>query len=233
MVTTIEDLTLKENYLIALNFPDAGLVSFKVTAREQILLAPYQINYSSTQACFGGDEWKDHAKIPHPTDTSIDNILEVDRKLHLYQLFYGIRPGCARSYLAYPTGKNRRSLDKKEIVSKSSFGYVDGKMSPYDDPQPISEIWLPRDIDIGFAWYNPTGDNITINVSWLINRYKVELINSPDTVEKILNRTLTCRIATLGGIDSFSYSPMNVWGVSPVPLDATRAEIEKALKKST
>lgn len=227
--TTIDDLTLKENFLVALMFPDKGIVPFRVLAREQFKFDPYVIEYSAAVTPFELDGWKDPSKLGHPTDTSVDNILEVDEAKHLYQVFYGIRPSDARAYMNYPSGKPRRNLDIKEVSARADFGYVDGNMSPYDDPQSVSEFWGPKDLDVSFGWYNPSSVSQIIITKWIINLYAVEVIKDVDLVEKILKRRVECRIATLGGVESFSYSPENVWKVSPIPLTATKEEIEIAL----
>jgi len=226
---TIDELQLLENYLLALNFPDKGIVPFRILTKEQIVWDPYVIKYSSTTTPFPANGWKDSAKIGHPTDTSIDNILEVDNKLHLYQLFYGIRQSDVRAYLSYPEGKTRRNLDIKAVSSRADFGYVDGAMSPYNDPKPVSEVWIPKDLDIGFSWYSRASVEQEIYVKWVLNLYGVELIKDVDLVEKMLKRKIECRIATLGGIDSFIYDAKVVWGVDPIKLTATREEIEVAL----
>lgn len=226
---TIDELQLLENYLLALNFPDKGIVPFRILTREQIVWDPYVVKYSSTVTPFEADGWKDSAKIGHPTDTSIDNILEIDTKLHLYQLFYGIRQSDVRAYLAYPEGKPRRNLDIKAVSSRADYGFVDGSMSPYDDPKPVSEVWIPKDLDIGFSWYNRASVEQEIYVKWILNLYGVELIKDVDLVEKMLRRKVECRIATLGGVDSFIYDTNVVWGVYPIKFTATREEIAKAL----
>ena len=226
---TIDELQLLENYLLALNFPDKGIVPFRILTREHITWDPYVVKYSSTTTPFPANGWKDSAKIGHPTDTSIDNILEIETKLHLYQLFYGIRQSDVRAYLSYPEGKTRRNIDAKSVSSRADFGFVDGSMSPYDDPKPVSEVWIPKDLDIGFAWHSRASVDQEIYVKWILNLYGVELIKDVDLVEKMIRRKVECRIATLGGVDSFIYDTKTVWGVDPIALTATREEIEAAL----
>jgi len=231
--TTIDDLTLKENYLLALMFPDKGIVPFRILAREQLKFDPLVIEYSTVATAFVLDGWKDASKLGHPTDTSVDNILEVDEAKHLYQVFYGIRPSDIRAYMNYPSGKTRRNLDIKEVSARADFGYVDGNMSPYDDPQPVSEFWVPKDLDVSFGWHNPASVSQIVITKWVINLYAVEVIKDVDLVEKILKRRVECRIATLGGVESFSYAPENVWKVNPIPLTATKEEIAAALGVAT
>ena len=229
---TIEDLTLLENYLVALNFPNMGIVPFRIETREQLIFDPYTVKYSSTSNPFPADTWKDSAKLGHPTDTSIDNLFEVDTTLRLYQIFFGIKGSDIRAYLSYPSGTPRRSLDIKSISSKADFGFIDGSMSPYNDPKPVSEIWVPKDLDIGFAWYNRASVAQLIQTKWIINMYGVQPIKDVDLVEKILKRKgegANCRIVTMGGLGPFVYSAHAIWGVSPIKFDATRDDIKDAL----
>jgi hypothetical protein len=225
----IEDLRLKENWLVALNFPGMGIVPFRVLGIEQNQFSPYVVEYATGNEVFPADGWKDAAKIPHPADRSIDNIFEVKQADILYQLFYGIKGVENRAYLQYPSGKPRRNLSVKAMYMKADYGYVDGRMSPYNDPKPCSEIWVPRNIDIAFSWYNTAPIPDEIITKWIINMYKVEVLRDVDIVDKIINRKLECRIVTLGGIESFSYDPSVIWGVNPVRLTDTKAEIAKAL----
>ena len=228
-VKTIEDLTLLENYFLALNFPGSGIVPFRVLAREQIVWDPYVIEFSTTTSPFEADGWKDSSKIGHPTDTTVDNIFELTNSNHLLQVFCGIRHSDVRAYLTYPEGKTRRNLDVKSVSRKADFGYVDGSMSPYNDPKPISEIWIPKALDVGYSWYNRASVEQDVVVKWIINLYDVEILPNVDMVEKILNRKVECRIATLGGVDSFRYNVKGVFGMDPIPFGASRDEIDVAL----
>ena len=225
----IEDLRLKENWIVALNFPDMGIVAFRVLGVEQLQFSPYVVQSAAGVDTFAPDQWKDAAKIPHPADVSIDNIFEVKQANILYQLFYGIKGVENRAYLQYPSGKPRRNLSVKAMYMKADYGYIDGSMSPFNDPHPCSEIWVPRNIDIAFSWYNKATVTQEIITKWLINMYKVEVIRDVDLVDKIINRKIECRIATLGGIESFSYDPAAVWGVNPVKFGDTKKEIATAL----
>lgn len=228
----IDELQLLENYLLALNFPTKGIIPMRVLSKEQVTWDPYVVNYSSTTTEFPADGWKDPAKIGHPTDRSVSNILEVSNAAHIYQLFYGIKQQSTRAYLSYPTGVARRNIDIKSVSARCDFGFVDGSMSPYDNPQPCSEMWIPRGIDVGFAWHNRSSRAETITVKWIMNIYAVELIEDLELIDKILKRKTECRIATMGGNDAVAYDTEAVWGVSPIPLDATRDDVMTAMRCS-
>ena len=229
---TIEDLTLLENYFLALNFPGLGIVPFRVLAREQIVWDPYVIEFSSTTTPFEADGWKDSSKIGHPTDTTVDNLFELTDAGHLLQLFCGIQHSDVRAYLTYPEGKTRRNLDVKSVSRKADFGFIDGAMSPYNDPKPVSEVWIPKALDVGYSWYNRASVEQYVNVKWVLNLYDVEILQNVDMVEKILNRKIECRIATLGGLDSFRYNIPGVFGVTAIPFGASKDEIAEALENT-
>jgi hypothetical protein len=103
-------------------------------------------------------------------------------------------------------------------------------MSPYNDPKPVSEVWIPKALDVGYSWYNRASVEQYVNVKWVINLYDVEILTNVDTVEKILNRKIECRIATLGGVDSFRYNIPGVFGVNAIPFGASKGEIAEALE---
>lgn len=227
---TIDELQLLENYLLALNFPAKGVIPMRVVSKEQIVWDPYVVEYSSSTTPFPADGWKDSAKLRHPTDTSIDNIIEVDNAAHIYQLFYGIKQQGARAYMSYPTGKTRRNLDAKTISARCDFGFVDGAMSPYDNPQPCSEVWIPKGIDVGFAWHNNSPVEEIVTTKWIMNIYAVELIEDINLIEKILGRKTECRIATMGGNDSFAYDTTAIWNMLPIPLNSTKEEIADIMR---
>ena len=220
----IEHLFLKENYLLGLYFPGDGLVSFRVLQRESI---PYMYDEIGTLTA---DEWKEHARLGIAAE-DIDNALWVGKKNHIYQVFYGIKPSAIKIYLGYPLETPRRNLDVKNVASKEEYGYIDGRKSPYDDPSPETEIFIPYGIDVGFAWHNPLTYAEKVLLFIHVNRYYVNVIRDVDLIEKILARRIECRIATLGGLERFEYPIRDTWNVDAVPLDAARADIEAAVRR--
>lgn len=228
-ISEIEPHTLKENFLVALNFPGDGLVFFRIHEKEIILYPDYtEINTTNTGVITSG-EWVDSARLGMSA-FNIDNILRVTNCEHLYQVFMGIKSSAVRRYLYYPWEVQQGSLDEKSAYRESVFGFITGEESPYHRPTHYSEVWIPVDVDVGFAWYNPTNVTQDIGLNLVIVKYGVELYKDPDAIEKILANKTACRIATLGGMTPIrNYDVGNIYGVDFIPFDSTRAEIEKAI----
>jgi len=223
-ISRIKDRFLKENQLVGLNFPGQGYIFYRATGVETIYY-----EYDESPGSIAANTQEDAARLPMSA-YSIDNMLRVENCDHLYQVFMGWKPGAVRQYLYYPYETARRNLDVKRIYTKSPFGYIDGFESPYDCPSPDTEIFIPKDVDVAFAWWNPLSESVTVEEHILIRRMQVDIIRDSDLIEKILKGTQPCRLVTLGGIDSsFDYDAKSILDVGFVKLGATRSEIEEAV----
>jgi hypothetical protein len=235
-ISRIEHLFLKENYLLALNFPgvqEGGILPLRILAREMIQYKYQAVTETNegaraTTGTIAADTQEDSSRLTLAT-FNLDNILRVTECSHVYQVFIGIKPSAIRQYLYYPFEKSRRNLDVKSIFTKSPYGYIDGFESPYDFPSEQSELWIPKDVDVGFAWHNPLNSAEQIDINIFIVRYLIKVIRDADTVENILKGKLPIRVATLGGIDSFTYDSRNIFNADLIPFDAQREEIEAAI----
>ena len=119
----------------------------------------------------------------------------------------------------------------KAIYSKSPFGYIDGYESPYDKPSPHTEMFIPKDIDVGFAWWNPSSESVTVEEHILIRRLRVDPLRDVDLISKILSGQQPCRITTLGGLgSSFDYDARSILDIDFINLGASRDQIEAAVK---
>lgn len=235
-ISRIEHLFLKENFLLALNFPgvqEGGILPLRVLARETIQYKYQAVTETSegarsTTGTIAADTQEDSSRLTMST-FNLDNILRVTDCNHVYQVFMGIKPSAIRQYLYYPFEKSRRNLDVKSIFTKSPYGYIDGFESPYEYPSPQTEIWIPKDVDVGFAWHNPLNSAEQIDINLFIVRYLIKVIRDGDTVEGIVKGKTPARIATLGGIDSFTYDARNIFNADLIKFDATREDIDTAI----
>lgn len=231
----IEDLFLKENYLLALNFLPDGVVPLRIMGRE---MSEYKYQAVSktlegsrtTTGTVAADTLVDSARLSL-SEFNIDNVLRVTDCSHVYQVFNGIRPSAIRQYFYYPVEKSRKGLDVRPIFYKSPYGYVDGFESPYNCPSEQTELWIPKNVDVGFAWYNPLNTAEQIDLNILVIRYLVKVVRDVDTVDAVLRGKVPARIASLGGLDGFGYNARDVFNADFVPLDASREQIESALKE--
>jgi hypothetical protein len=224
-ISRIEPHFIKENQLVGLGFPNQGYVFWKINGIEEVFYEDYVESPGSITA----DAYEDAARLPLDA-YSIDNLLRVENCDHLYQVFMGWQPGAVRRYLAYPFEHLRGNLDVKAVYSKAPFGYLTGFESPSNAPSPLTDLWIPKDVDVGFAWWNPLSTTETVQIDILIRRLKVSVIRDADLVERILKGTQPCKLKSLGGIaGSLDYNATNKLDVEFINLGSTRSEIEAAL----
>ncbi len=221
----IEPHFIKENQLVGVGFPDQGYVFFRITGIEDVVYD----NYTESPGSIAANTYVDSARLPID-EFSIDNLLRVEYCDHLYQVFMGWQPGIIRRYLAYPYESLRGSIDVKRVYTKSPFGYIEGFESPSKQPSPKTELWIPKDIDVGFAWWNPTSTEVDVQTDMLIRRLDVDVIFDADLVERILKGTQPCKLTSIGGIaGSMDYDSRRLLDVGYVRLGANRGEIDVAL----
>lgn len=224
-ISRIEQRFLKENQLLGLGFPGQGYIFERVTGLEEIFY-----EYNESPASIAADTFEDAARLGI-TAYKIDNLLRVEKCDHTYQVFMGWKPGAVRQYLYYPYETARRNLDVKRIFTKSPFGYIDGYESPYDKPSSTTEIFIPKDVEVAFAWWNPLNAAVTAEEHILVRRLQVDIIRDADLIERILKGQQPCRIVSLGGVgDSFNYDARQILDVDFIKLGASRSEIETAVK---
>lgn len=220
----IEGKFIKENQLLALGFPTQGFVFYRVLGDEDILY-----EYTESPGTISSQTWSDAARLPMSA-YSIDNILRVEDCNHVYQVFMGWSPGAIRQYLYYPYETARRNLDVKRVYQNAPFGYITGFESPYSRPSPLTELFIPKDVEVGFAWYNPLSTSETVKINLLIRRLNVEILRDSDLVYNILTGKQPCRLTTIGGIEgSLDYNMRSIYDVDPINLGADKAKIEEAL----
>ncbi len=223
--TDIEPYFIKENQLVGLGFPDQGYVFWKISSVKNV----FYRNYTESPGTIAATTYVDSERMPMDA-YSIDNLLRIEQCDHVYQIFMGWEPGVIRRYDAYPYEQMRGNIDTKNVYTKSDFGYITGYDSPTTRPSPMSESWVPKDVEIGFSWWNPTNVSEDVVVDMLIRRLKVEVLRDADLIEKILKGSQPCRIASLGDIaGSLEYNSRSKLDIGFIKLDATRTEIAAAV----
>jgi len=222
-LSKIQESFVLPNHYLGLRFPTQGYVFYRCEGVEVISYKYEEIG------SIAADTQRDAARLGISAD-NIDNLLRVQDCDHVYQVYIGWKPGCIRQYLYYPYEQARRNLDVRNVYSKAPFGGIEGFDSPYDAPGPDTEIFIPKGVEVGFAWYNRAQAAKTLRLNLLIRKMRVDILRDADLIEKILKGQQRCRFATLGGVEaSFEYDAPGVLDVGFVPLSATRAEIEQAL----
>jgi len=222
-LSRIEPRFIKENHYLGMGFPKQGYLFCRVTGVEPIY---YEYDEISTIAA---DTFRDSARLGKSAD-NIDNILRVTDCDHMYQVFMGWQPSCVRQYLYYPYETARRNLDERRTYTKAPFGFISGFDSPYDCPSPDTEVFIPKDVDVGWAWWNESEETVTLRLAIFVRRLSVDILRDGDLIEKIIQGKQPCRLVTCGGVgDSFGYRASDVLDVDFINLGAARAEIDKAI----
>lgn len=228
-ISRFKDLLVKNNHLVGLGFPRQGYIFFRCVNSEDIIYS----DYTESPGSIAADTQESSARLPI-SDYSIDNMLRVTDCDHLYQVFMGWKPGAVRQYLYYPFETARRNLDVKGIYTKSKFGYIDGYESEYDRPSPLTELFIPKNVDVGFSWWNPLNNSVSVALNIFIHRMEVDVLRDVDLVARILAGTQPCRIVTLGGVGaSIDFNARDVYDVDFIKLGASREEIEAALSRGS
>lgn len=221
----IESKFLKENQLLGLGFPHQGYIFMRCLYAEEIMYT----GYSESPGSIAANTFEETAKLPINT-FSIDNLLRVEDCDHIYQVFLGWKPGSVRQYLYYPNDMARRNLDVKTIYSKSPFGYVEGFQSEYDRPSPATELFIPKDLEVGFAWWNPLSESVDVRTNILIRRMTIDIIRDVELVNRILTGSQPCRLTTMGGSKgTVGYNAKQLLDVDYVNLGSSREEIAAAV----
>ncbi len=217
----VEKHLLKENYILGLNVPSAGLVFFRIEAKEVI-------NYVYDEiAELGPGSFVNYQRLGI-SSFNVSNAFEVKHEPIIYQIFYGIEPSAVRMYVGYPVDMPIGNLETRNVFASGPFGFKDGFQSPFPKPSFLTELFIPYNLQIGWALANPLNDNAKPLVNFVIGKYVVDVICDPDLIMRIMSGKKEARIATLGGAtynSSLRYDVKSTWGIDPIPMDATAEEI--------
>ena len=122
----------------------------------------------------------------------------------LYQTIFGIDVA-ALIYIDFPQGSRRWGTDKKPKASSSNryIGWIDHKMTPYDEPTFATELFLSKGGSYEYPFlyaYNPVNKTLKPKLHFIQNRLELEVITEDDTLEKLEKKLIPSRFITLGGI---------------------------------
>jgi hypothetical protein len=239
----ISDHILRPNDLVLLNFPE-GLIPIRVLNTEffQFLYDPLSEGQISTEvpASTSVDGAKDLGFVsPQLFKSAIlaaqpVNVFRIDKPSILYQVFVGIAPSYARVFFALPSTASQKNL---EIISWSSaysaFGWVDGFISPLNEPDPQSEAIFPYGVDPAIGYANPLQEPIRPLLMFYVNRVAYGVVADVDLVVEMLDkrgRGERTFMKTVGGLTRFTYPYRDVFKITPIPIGATRDQISRILR---
>ncbi len=238
-----EELSVKPNQRLILVHPTLGYLPLIVRFREPFYFIFDRILTDAGLSSLGPLNSVTQNIVSEQFLDSINrDVLQVNSTMRVYHLFIGLSPPSLKVYLEFPKGNSQRIPDNQTFSPTSTFGYIDGWNSPFEDPGPIGETVLPWGRNItGFTFHNPTTVAMPLPLMKLVGyTYLVEVIRDAQLVYNLLTQRtgFGARYLSMGGTTSYPYDSRQAydadwipftWGSTPSPL----AEIQKDLAPST
>lgn len=126
----------------------------------------------------------------NPLTNSDNNELLYDFDPDVFlQVFFGIAPDTdCRVFRRIPSPTPRGNLSRTKVTAlgPNAIGYLDGIMTPYDDPEDCSMMILPPKINVDFGIYNRGAGLIVPQLNFWIRRIAPNIIDIDNSVGKAL-----------------------------------------------
>jgi hypothetical protein len=107
--------------------------------------------------------------------------LETDKEYLFYQYFVGVlKKGYV--YVQYPVGEQIYTTDKLvPTTTRRDVAYIDETLSPFLNPQPISEFFIVKGVTIAFKYYNNQGDALIQKLRFIGKKFRHEEVTVGST----------------------------------------------------
>ncbi len=226
------DLALKPNQRLVLVHPENGYLPLTVVARVPFKMIFNRILTDASVTTLASLSTIDGIQL---FDSTNRDQIEVRTDQYLYHLFIGLSPPSLRCYFEFPKGTIQRIPDNQNFAPTALYGYIDGHMSPFGDPSPDFEVFLPPGRNMtNFRFYNPT---TLAMVNPLLNMigytYRMKVIRNADLVQAVLDERpgFAARKEIVGGLQGYPYDARLVYDADWIPFGAQRRDIEKAISR--
>ena len=116
----------------------------------------------------------------------------------IYQYFRGCKTLC-RQYTLSPAGEKAMAPDTKswDPATAPDIGYLDERNSPFENPSPISQIWLVKGVKIEGVALNRTTISLTPQTNFIGKKFKYSLVVDRDLMDKLEKRLIPSKPITL------------------------------------
>lgn len=143
-----------------------------------------------------------------PTDSSGRNLLEPGTTDIVHQIFTGIAPTSARLFRNFPSGRVIQSLRGTRSIT-GNVGYIRGEDSPYEDPDPKTELWCTKDIVPDFDVFLPpeVRDSQFGKLNHIVIRYKYAIVQDENLIREFVRRERRVKVVTMGSPDALVGAP--------------------------
>jgi len=177
---------LKPGHYLAVAFKE-GPVFFRVTGREIMSYEPYEVGKVDA-----GDtsEWIEPTK-----PGSSDRLLEPEQRRFILHTFVGVAPEEAEVYLDFPPRIARFNLRGTRAVPDNTK-WIDGVISPFEDPDARAELISFVDLYPAFKIANQSGRDIYAMLSFDIAKYTYRIIRDTKLIDMLIEGKKACKIYT-------------------------------------
>lgn len=170
--------------------------------------------------------------------TNITNIFDADNmkivnQNYLLQIYMGISPSPLRIFRYYPSNDALNNYLKGNAVhwggreKNYGIGYIDGFMSPKNEPSKEGEFYMLPTYSMEFTFMNPVFVPAYPDLRFYINQMKVEPADS-STAFNMLNRKIPARIVNTGAFPDGFEPREKIYGVDAVPLTASENDLKES-----
>jgi len=101
--------------------------------------------------------------------------LETDKEYLFFQHFVGVEKA-GLVYVQYPVGEEIYTTDKlvPDTSKGEEFAYIDNKVSPFNDPDAITEFFVTKGVTIAFKYYNNQPFSLRQKLRFLGRKFRQE-----------------------------------------------------------
>ncbi len=150
----------------------------------------------------------------------------------LLQIFFGVSPSYLRVTFQQPFGTNHLALPTAQATdSYNQFGAILGQSTPIEQPDPISEVFVPPKLNFALGFYNDIPQTASPLFAFIVNRIRYQIVVDPDVLYEVLNTAKYRSLHTIGGLTSFNYDFIGNFGVEPLNLGMSKAQIKSLYAK--
>jgi len=223
--TPIDEKYLTSGDLFALKYSN-GFLFFRVNMWEQLQYKPYSVGDISPQSNTGFNRLE---------NTDGDDILHVQEgRKRVLHASIGMSPSQTRRYTNYPESENRLrkfpNLSTPSATKSSDYGYIDGNISPFEQPTDAGELYIPPDVHLDFDFENPDeNESISPKLNIRIRDYHVSVIdpsNNQDVIRRVMSPGSPIPVAPVGSPSNQTRASADVWDQEPV----TQNEISRIMR---
>jgi len=180
-----EDTFLKPNERLVVAFQE-GPVFFKVTGREIVRYEPYEVGVVQAGQV---------KRNVIPKDANDDIILEPEFNRFIHHVLTGVAPEEAEVLLEFPPRTLRYAVHGAPVAGGPQK-WIDGVTSPFNDPNPESELIIFKDLYPAFQVYNAGDEDIYAMLSFKVAKYTYRIIDDENKIEAILDGRKKAKIFT-------------------------------------